>query len=464
MVNAIEKNFQEQIKKTEAIDEKIGHLTKFFKDGLLDFDVKKSKKIIYEMQIRVGQQIPNIKTTYNHKRKIEYLEKCKIAHLYKSLNFLGNISKISESEKFNYSITSSNQRLYSVFTNISKYIRPYFTYNGFPLTQLDLSSSQPLLLFHFLNELKWKKEQNFKSFLKEDKEYLLIQLYETKQPLMLDTLNGINDKKFNDELERFKKLFEGDFYINIIEEVKKCNPYSKKLKGFTNRKNCKKTIMYLLFERFTESKSKVPQYNSFKKTFPLITIVLDTLKEKQKNKVALILQNLESDLFLNNITKKISELNPDLPMFTIHDAILTTPEHVEYVNEIMTQIIINTTGVIPKISILKGNADLTEDKLNEITESYIEDIKNKVKNKKYVNEIENISTVKLGAFIKKYKFTSLFETIILDLNLDPTNLLSTINFIDSNSVFPPLKKVLNSEEANKIPDFRLNTGKIIEFK
>lgn len=40
LISAIENNFQEKIKKAKSVDEKLGHLTKFFKNGLLNFDIK----------------------------------------------------------------------------------------------------------------------------------------------------------------------------------------------------------------------------------------------------------------------------------------------------------------------------------------------------------------------------------------------------------------------------------------
>jgi hypothetical protein len=251
----------------------------------------------------------------------------------------------------------------------------------------------------------------------------------------------------------------------MIEEVKKYNPKTLKTTGFDNRKNCKKNMMYLLFEGFyTENEKNIKQYILFKNTFPTITSILDSLKENKKNSVALILQRLESDLFLNNITKYISEADPEIPMFTIHDAILTTPEHVEYVNNIMTEIISNTIGVIPLISIIKSNVDITDDKLDEITDSIIDDIKSKVRRKKYAKEFNEINSVKFNKFLRKYKFDDLIQKMISELNLDPSGLFSKIKFMDFNDLIDINKPNKSTNKYKSIFDFQINSNIIIETK
>jgi hypothetical protein len=282
---------------------------------------------------------------------------------------------------------------------------------------------------------------------------------------MLDTLNDIDDHELDYELGRFKKLFNGDFYENIISEVIKYNSTLEDASGFENRRNCKKTMMFLLYGNFnTPKNSKIKQYIMFKRTFPIITQILDILKKNQKNSVALLLQNLESDLFLNKITKYISEANPNIPMFTIHDAILTTPEHVEFVNKVMTTTITSITAVVPKISISKSNALLNDNDFDEISEHFINEIKSKVSSQKYKTDLNKISDEKLQRFIKKHDFDTLIKNMISELNIDPSGLFSKIKFMEFNDLIDINKPNKSTNKDKSIFDFQINSNIIIETK
>jgi hypothetical protein len=454
---SIRNSIEEKAKKERLVDKEVSHLTKFLKDEKLTFDSKKGKKTLYEIISRVNNDLKNIKTSYNGKKKENYLRKCNTAHLHKCFSILNNISNLTKNKGISYSRSSSNLRLNTDLTSISKFLRRCFTYDKKPLTQLDLSSSQPLLLYHLLNSKPWKKSK------KEDKNVLssqyikVLQRYIEKDTYMLCTLNKINDSKLNKELLRFKNLFKGDFYNNIIEEIKRCNPRAKKMIGFDNRDNCKKTIMYLLFEKFTDKKRTPSQYELFKNTFPLITEILNTLKSVQKNSVALILQRTESELFIDVITKQIAEINHEIPLFTIHDAIYTTDEYKDIVYQIMTEILTNEIGIVPVIKIKSEETELTEDLLKSIVEDYMIDIKSKVRKKEYTSDISNVSLEGLTKFIKEYKFNKSLEE-----NFSFSNL--PIIFYDIMELVKIDEITTTPEEDNNTPDIILDNGYLINFK
>ena len=227
--------------------------------------------------------------------------------------------------------------------------------------------------------------------------------------------------------------------------------------GFKNRRTSKNTIKYLLFEKFTDKKRTPLQYELFKKTFPLITEVLNTLKSVQKNSVALILQRTESILFLDIITKQIAEINPEIPLFTIHDAIYTTDEYKDIVYQKMIEILTTTTGVIPLIKIKSEETEITDDVLNSIITDYMDDIKSKVRKKKYTSDISNVSLEGLTKFIKDYKFTKSLEE-----NFSFSNL--PVVFYDIMELVKIDEITTTPEEDNNTPDIILDNGYLINFK
>lgn len=449
--NSIEdKKFKERL-----VDNEVNHLTKFLKDEKLTFDTKKAKKLLYEIHNRVTNKIKNINTSYKGKKKEDYIKKCNTAHFYKSFSILSRISNLAKNKDISYSRSSVNLRLNTDLTSLSKQFKRCFTYDKKPLIQLDLSSSQPLLLYHLINSKPWKKEKkNVDNFLL-DQYIKVLQEYIEKDTYMLCTLNKISAPKLDKELLRFKNLFKGDFYTEIIEEVKRCNPKVKKLIGFDNRVNCKKTMMYLLFEKFTDKKNPALQYELFKNTFPLITEVLNTLKSVQKNSVALILQRTESILFLDIITKQIADINPDIPLFTIHDAIYTTEEYKDIVYQKMIEILTATTGVFPLIKIKSEETEITDDVLNSIVIDYMDDIKSKVRKKEYASDISSVSSEQLMNFIKEYKFT-----ISLEENMSSTYI---IEISDSLTKLYESYVSMHESEYFDTPDFISNNGYLINF-
>lgn len=406
---SISHSIEEKTKREKLVDNDASHLTKFLKDGKLTFDSKKAKKLLYEINNRVNHKIKNIKTAYKGKKKENYIRKCNTAHLYKCFSSLKKISTMAKNKGIKFSRSSNNLRLNTELTSMPKYLRRCLSYDHKPLTQLDLSSSQPLLLYHLINSKPWMKSKNDEKNVLFHQYFKILQRYIEKDTYMLDTLSKTNDVELNKELLRFKNLFKGDFYNEIAKEIKNCNPRAKKIVGFDNRDNCKKSIMYLLFEKFTNKKTTSLQYELFKNTFPLITKILDTLKGIQKNSVALILQRTESELFIDVITKQIAEINPEIPLFTIHDAIYTTDEYKDIVHQKMVEILMDEVGIIPLIKIKSEEIELTEDLLNSIAEDGIEDIKSKVRKNDYINDKSNVSFEDLNRFIKNYQFTKSLE-------------------------------------------------------
>jgi len=452
---SIRNSIEEKKTKERLVENEVNHLTKFLKDEKLTFDTKKAKKLLYEINKRVADKIKNVSTSYRGKKKENYIRKCNTAHFYKCFSILNKISNIEKNKDISYSRSSVNLRLNTDFTSLSKQLKRCYTYDKKPLVQLDLSSSQPLLLYHLINSKPWKKEKKEDNNILLDQYIKVLQEYIKKDTYMLCTLSKISDSKLNKELIIFKNLFKGDFYNEIIEEVKRCNPKIKKLIGFDSRVNCKKTMMYLLFEKFTDKKNPPLQYKLFKNTFPLINEVLNTLKNVQKNSVALILQRTESILFLDIITKQIAEINPEIPLYTIHDAIYTTEKYKDIVCQKIIEILSSTTGIIPLIKIKSEDTEITDDVLNSIVNDYMHDIKSKVRKKKYTSNISNVSLEGFTKFIKKYKFTETLEEI-----------MTSTNIIEISDSFTDLyKSYVNVSESDDkdTPDLIFSNGYLINF-
>ena len=107
-----------------------------------------------------------------------------------------------------------------------------------------------------------------------------------------------------------------------------------------DRDDAKKLMLRVMF-------SKLNYHDSFKTVFteryPVVAEVFNQKKRVNKLKkdkykgLAQSLQRIESGLMLRSICK--NEALRNVPMFTIHDSIMTTPDNVELVTNTMVNIL-----------------------------------------------------------------------------------------------------------------------------
>jgi hypothetical protein len=159
------------------------------------------------------------------------------------------------------------------------------------------------------------------------------------QPLFLTKLIENNDSNLVDqkEFELFKYLTKnGIFYQYIIDNTK--------IKEKNKVKDC---IYKVLFGKNFKNK----QDELFKELFPTIYEFIKIYKKNQGDYrvLAYNLQNLESEFIFNKVIKNIISFDPDIPIFTVHDSIISTIKHKEFItntfNEIMSKEFENSVEV-----------------------------------------------------------------------------------------------------------------------
>lgn len=137
----------------------------------------------------------------------------------------------------------------------------------------------------------------------------------------------------------------GKFYEYFQEQVR------NKLKmKYVTRKEIKEAVFTVFFtdNRFIGQREAEPK-KLFRDLFPDVYEVFRLIKKNNKNRLAIILQRIESYLFLDVICKKISKENPNIPLFTIHDSIATTEEYVDIVDETTYNTLTDYVGYPPKL-------------------------------------------------------------------------------------------------------------------
>lgn len=227
----------------------------------------------------------------------------------------------------------TDNRLHSSMTRLNKILRPCITYNGERLGSVDIKSSQPYFFCVIL-----------KAIMNQDKDLLkrigATKLLKNKHIQCLFNL-GLD----KEEVDNFINLIiNGDFYeyfgsILQIKYNEDGKPYrivsnfSSKRKWFTqptrkivfkSKRDLAKNVVMEIF--FSKPRTTIPEAKNFKKEFPSIFKVMSSIKEMGVSFDGL-LTNVESYCLLDCIAREFSEEHPNIPLFSIHDSLVTTQQH-----------------------------------------------------------------------------------------------------------------------------------------
>ena len=268
---------------------------------------------------------------------------------------------------FYYQRQGKDNRLHSVITNFPKDIRTFLKVNDSYLISLDIKSSQPFMLAGLLNLIFISKdvEKINNVLIKSIKDINIKRTINNIIIIMIqESVSGVDNK----EVKQYINLLKEDIYnyvaTNLSEELKNeiqtplgitDSFYNKRLEykvqeHFDSMRDYSKRLMLEYLNCSPRNKEK--RYLEIRRILPgEISRIVDRFKEQDKKIFPIFLQNLESYLILDTITKKIAIEHPAIPLYTIHDSIVTTPQHAFYVREKMGEILHSIFGIAPIIEL-----------------------------------------------------------------------------------------------------------------
>lgn len=292
----------------------------------------------------------------------------------KAIAYNQSIARI-QNRDFSIGRDQTSLRYHSPMTNLKSELRQFFKFEGKKLYQVDLTNSQPYLSQLLLLPTFYTHTLSLLSIFPTSSlstTYMLVKSF-------LD----LNNQCFN---RYIKDVNSGLFYERFIEQmqIKICNPtkyqeisdeatakYFKAIKGnwklcFKKRsfiKKCirasTKTVMYqVLFSHnsWMNQGNPISKYDAslkylFKSIYPEVYEVFCSIKESQKNQLAILLQRIESFLIIDRCCKKISTERPLVPIYTIHDSIVSTKENMDYIKSIIEEEIGKQCNHAPNLNI-----------------------------------------------------------------------------------------------------------------
>lgn len=326
------------------------YLAEWFKTGKLEIDEQAALTWINDLETLELQEI-NARNLSPQKRLEE-----KDLLFEKSRNYKILASRIKEKDYF-FHVDETGNRLHTNLTNLAKGLREFITYDGQPLVSIDIKNSQPYMSLPLLGKEFWQsKNLPGKPTLKR--------IYREKyEETGKDKKTNINTIKFGvssktlvqldfQKQEFIKNVANGTFYEYLITAFEK-EGLNLGNKSEEKRNKVKKMVLTLLFD--DDNKFYNKQQNSasqiFKRVFPSIANVFLYLKKENYKDLAIILQRIESYLLLKNICGRISKERPFLPIFTIHDSIVTTVGNENYVQTVMKEELEKSIGKAPQFSV-----------------------------------------------------------------------------------------------------------------
>ena len=248
--------------------------------------------------------------------------------------------------KFHFNIPNSTGRLYNNVVNLKRKFRPYLSYNGKRLVSIDLKNSQPYLLSSIIKPIDKIGQQTKDVLNKIDPKALSKINYilqktpkQSRKKYFKSSSWGKyiklvkNKSHVSDDLRLYKMLvIQGRYYEFLMHAYK----ILEDLPRLPDRDQIKKQTCTFMYAK-GDDVNRYSRYRLFKKLFPTISLIYSALKSEYYKNFPEFLQTLEARLILDNAYARISIEKPDLPIFTIHDSLVTTKGNEDYVEQVLSE-------------------------------------------------------------------------------------------------------------------------------
>jgi hypothetical protein len=271
--------------------------------------------------------------------------------ILKHNNYILMVTKVYDKDFF-FTLDQYSNRFHSILTNIKSDLRNFLKYKDKELISLDLSGSQPFLILNLLTS-------NFYTSKIKSKHVTFENINFDINPLLIfpERVQSI-DSIMCGSFKKSQSIKEIKFYKHLVKHnqfYEYCREKFSELdedQQVISRSTVKKIVLSVIFASNDEPNPYVQQNKRiFKKVFPFIYSVLEAWKSSQGNNLAKVLQKIESFLFLDCIAARLNDERPDLPIYTVHDSIVTLAGEEGYVLKVMNDEIRIRTGYNPHFKI-----------------------------------------------------------------------------------------------------------------
>ena len=254
------------------------------------------------------------------------------------------IEKLYRDNQKLFFVDKTAGRLHTFITQLKSDLRKFIKFNGKTLCAVDICNSQPYLLQTLLCKNIYERNTMMDR---------IIQAHPLMEPdssiiIMLGVL--INNMAKEPDVLQFKDIVSSGRFYEEFGKILKENGEIPNIPDNEVKSAAKEITFSTLFSK-NSSIRFVKSIQLFRQQFPNVYELIKYIKEGNHPTLAVVLQNLEADLVLHKTCKLISESNPEIPLFTLHDSIITTEENVEFVREKMVEVLTQFIGLAPTLKI-----------------------------------------------------------------------------------------------------------------
>lgn len=316
------------------------YLTHWYGQKKLSIDAVKAIKyahLLKEKKWNLGYEQWDVNKNKWSKKRNDFCRKYPKTQ-YKAI--IHNIKSI-EIGYYKAKIDTTVHRQHSVLTNMQKDFRNFITYDGQELVSIDVSNSQPYLMCLLFNPEFWKEN----STLPLNITNISSNIKAIINPSLLIMIGYYVDNLEEEKLATYKRKTSLGLMYEYIRD--RANEHF----GTSLVRDDIKTMLFMVFFSkngyFNQKGAELKRL--FAELFPEIYGLIELIKSENHAAFAILLQSIESEIILHRCCKRIwEEGNGKIPIFTIHDSIVTTKENVEFVERIMQEELTQCIGIPPK--------------------------------------------------------------------------------------------------------------------
>lgn len=248
-------------------------------------------------------------------------------------------------QNWNFSIGSTG-RLYTSLTSLPRDLRNFLGYDGVALKEVDVCASQPYFLLALLDRKFWYSPSSSSSFsfrnvseaawknLKAYKDGNNCNYYINDVIVKyINMLRNSLGRQYHGDIQDvrvYKELLEKGTFYEYLMTLYRMECHEK----YSGRDVMKDDFFWIMNGKpddiyLPKGNKQVNPIQLFAEIFPHIYGLLDILKVEDYRHVSWIVQGIESKIVLDYICGELANRYPKMPLFTIHDCIITTVDYVD---------------------------------------------------------------------------------------------------------------------------------------